>query len=209
MKSLVGETFGKYEVRRLLRKGGMGEVYEAFDTDKRRAVALKVLTEHHADNETFRERFLRESHAAAIHDWGETIDHTLNIDMRLVRGETLHDILARRALTPQRAVEIVGQVAAALDAAHADGLIHRDVKPQNIIVTPDDFAYLVDFDIAEARGEAHLTMTGYPVGSFAYMAPERLDGDQPAKAAVDVYALACVLYEALTGRPPMPAVIST
>lgn len=210
MKSLIGETFGKYQVSRLLGKGGMGEVYEAFDTDKRRFVALKVLTEQHADDDTFRERFLRESHAAAIlqephvipiHDWGE-IDHTLYIDMRLVRGETLRDILAKRVLPPDRAVEIVGQVASALDAAHANGLIHRDVKPQNIIITPDDFAYLVDFGIAEARGETHLTMTGYQVGSFAYMAPERLDGHQPATAAVDVYALACVLYEALTGHPP-------
>lgn len=210
MKSLVGETFGKYEVSRLLGKGGMGEVYEAFDTDKRRAVALKVLPDEYADDQTFRERFLRESHAAAIlqephvipiHDWGE-IDHTLYIDMRLVRGETLHDILAKRALAPERAVEIIGQVAAALDAAHANGLIHRDVKPQNIIITPDDFAYLVDFGIAEARGESHLTMSGYQVGSFAYMAPERLNSDAPATAAVDVYALACVLYEALTGRRP-------
>ncbi|MDP7724202.1 serine/threonine-protein kinase [Mycobacterium sp. TY814] len=210
MKSLVGETFGKYEVSRLLGKGGMGEVYEAFDTDKRRAVALKVLPDEYADDQTFRERFLRESHAAAIlqephvipiHDWGE-IDHTLYIDMRLVRGQTLHDILAKGALPVERAVEIIGQVAAALDAAHANGLIHRDVKPQNIIVTPDDFAYLVDFGIAEARGESHLTMTGYQVGSFAYMAPERLNGDGPATSAVDVYALACVLYEALTGRRP-------
>lgn len=210
MKSLVGETFGKYEVNRLLGKGGMGEVYEAFDTDKRRAVALKVLPDEYAEDDTYRERFLRESHAAAIlqephvipiHDWGE-IDHTLYIDMRLVRGETLHDILAKRALSVGRAVEIIGQVAAALDAAHADGLIHRDVKPQNIIVTPDDFAYLVDVGIAESRGEAHLTMAGYAVGSFAYMAPERLNGNQPATAAVDIYALACVLYEALTGRRP-------
>lgn len=210
MKSLVGGTFGKYEVSRLLGKGGMGEVYEAFDTDKRRAVALKVLTEQFADDDTFRERFLRESHAAAIlqephvipiHDWGE-IDHTLYIDMRLVNGRTLHEILERQALTPERAIDIIRQVAAALDAAHANGLIHRDVKPQNIIVTPDDFAYLVDFGIAEARGETHLTMTGYQVGSFAYMAPERLNSNQPATAAVDVYALACVLYEALTGRQP-------
>ncbi|OBJ86647.1 serine/threonine-protein kinase [Mycobacterium asiaticum] len=210
MKSLVGGTFGKYEVSRLLGRGGMGEVYEAFDTDKRRAVALKVLTEQFADDDTFRERFLRESHAAAIlqephvipiHDWGE-IDHTLYIDMRLVNGQTLHEILERQPLTPERAIDIIRQVAAALDAAHANGLIHRDVKPQNIIVTPDDFAYLVDFGIAEARGETHLTMTGYQVGSFAYMAPERLNSNQPATAAVDVYALACVLYEALTGHQP-------
>ncbi|MDT5136048.1 MAG: serine/threonine kinase PknH [Mycobacterium sp.] len=210
MKSLVGGTFGKYEVSRLLGKGGMGEVYEAFDTDKGRAVALKVLTEQYADDDTFRERFLRESRAAAIlqephvipiHDWGE-IDHTLYIDMRLVNGQTLHEILQKRALKPQRAIEVIRQVAAALDAAHANGLIHRDVKPQNIIVTPDDFAYLVDFGIAEARGETHLTMGGYQIGSFAYMAPERLNGDQDATSAVDVYALACVLYEALTGRQP-------
>ena len=90
-----------------------------------------------------------------------------------------------------------------MDAAHAEGLIHRDVKPQNIIVTPDDFAYLVDFGIAEARGETHLTMAGYHVGSFDYMAPERFR-DQAATPAVDIYSLACVLYEALTGRKPFP-----
>ena len=90
-----------------------------------------------------------------------------------------------------------------MDAAHAEGLIHRDVKPQNIIVTPDDFAYLVDFGIAEAKGETHLTMTGYNMGSFDYMAPERFT-DQAATTAVDIYSLACVLYEALTGRKPFP-----
>ncbi|MEB3982502.1 serine/threonine-protein kinase [Mycobacterium sp. 663a-19] len=211
MRSLVGGTFGKYQIRRLLGKGGMGEVYEAYDTDKGRIVALKLLTDQYAQDETFRARFLRESRAAAvlqephvipIHDWGE-IDNILYIDMRLVRGETLHDLLKRSALDPQRAVDIVRQIAAALDAAHAQGLIHRDVKPQNIIVTPDDFAYLVDFGIAEAKGDTHLTMAGYQVGSFDYMAPERF-GDGEATPAVDVYSLACVLYEALTGAKPFP-----
>lgn len=136
-----------------------------------------------------------------IHEWGE-IDRTPYIDMRLVQGQTLHEIIAKSALDPERAVDIIRQVAAALDDAHANGLIHRDVKPQNILVRRDDFAYLVDFGIAECRGESHLTVTGYQVGSFAYMAPERLSGDQQATSSVDVYALTCVLYEALTGRQP-------
>lgn len=211
MTSLVGTTFGHYEIRRLIGKGGMGEVYEAYDTNKGRTVALKILTDRYADDETFRARFLRESRAAAIlqephvipiHDWGE-INGVLYIDMRLVKGQTLHELLKAGALEPPRATDIIRQVAAALDAAHAQGLIHRDVKPQNIIVTPDDFAYLVDFGIAEMRGDTHLTMAGYTVGSFDYMAPERF-GDEEATSAVDVYSLACVLFEALTGAKPFP-----
>lgn len=211
MKTLVGGTFGKYEIKRLLGKGGMGEVYEAYDTAKGRTVALKLLTDQYSQDETFRARFLRESRAAAvlqephvipIHDWGE-IDNVLYIDMRLVNGRTLHDIIKANTLDPERAVDITRQIAAALDAAHAEGLIHRDVKPQNIIVTSDDFAYLVDFGIAEAKGDTHLTMAGYQVGSFDYMAPERF-GDEGATSAIDVYSLTCVLYEALTGAKPFP-----
>jgi serine/threonine protein kinase len=211
VKSLVGGTFGKYEIRRLLGRGGMGEVYEAYDADKGRTVALKLLKDQYAEDGAYRARFLRESRAAAvlqephvipIHDWGE-IDNVLYIDMRLVRGETLHDLIKTGVLDPERAVAIIGQIAAALDAAHAQGLIHRDVKPQNIIVTPDDFAYLVDFGIAELTGDTRLTMAGYQVGSFDYMAPERF-GDGEATSAVDVYSLACVLYEALIGAKPFP-----
>jgi predicted Ser/Thr protein kinase len=207
----AGGTFGKYKLDRLLGKGGMGEVYEAYDTNKNRTVALKILTDQNAQDESFRARFLRESHAAAvlqephvipIHDWGE-IDGTLYIDMRMVRGQTLYDLLKKGPLEPERAVAIIEQIAAALDAAHAEGLIHRDVKPQNIIVTPAGFAYLVDFGIAEAKGETHLTRTGYHVGTFKYMAPERFT-DQETTPAVDVYSLACVLYEALTGHTPFP-----
>jgi serine/threonine protein kinase len=205
----VGQNFGKYKINRLLGTGGMGEVYEAFDTSKGRTIALKILTDQYSQDERFRERFQRESRAAAIlqephvipiHDWGEVDDH-LYIDMRLVPGHTLHDVLRSGPLEPERAVGIIGQVASALDAAHAAGLIHRDVKPQNIIVTSDDFAYLVDFGIAEAHGDSHLTMTGTQVGSMAYMAPERFGNDE-ASPAVDVYALACVLCETLTGNTP-------
>ncbi len=187
----------------------MGEVYEAYDTDKGRTVALKILADEYSHDASFRTRFQRESRAAAIlqephvipiHDWGE-IDGHLYIDMRLVQGQTLDELLTSGPLEPSRAVNIVGQVAAALDAAHAAGLIHRDIKPQNIIVTPTDFAYLVDFGIAETTGDTRLTSAGMKIGTLNYMAPERFT-EPVATHAVDVYALGCVLYEALTGEAP-------
>jgi serine/threonine kinase PknH len=207
--SRIGTRFGKYQITDILGTGGMGEVYEAFDTEKNRTVALKILSDQHAHDEQFRARFLRESHAAAIiqephvvpiHDWGE-IDGNLYIDMRLIQGATLHDLIRNEPLDASRAVLIISQVAAALDAAHADKLLHRDIKPQNIIVTPADFAYLVDFGIAEIQGDTRLTMAGTQIGSFAYMAPERFN-DEPSTPATDVYSLACVLHEALTGQAP-------
>jgi serine/threonine kinase PknH len=207
--SRVGRTFGKYNLTRLLGKGGGGEVYEAYDTGKGRTVALKILAEEFTTNDTFRTRFQRESQAAAmlqephvipIHDWGE-IDGSLYIDMRLVQGQTLLDLIAQGPLAPARAVAIVGQVAAALDAAHAEGLVHRDVKPQNIIVTPADFVYLVDFGIAQTKGDPRLTTVGTQIGTLNYMAPERFN-DKATTPAVDVYSLACVLYESVTGDAP-------
>jgi serine/threonine protein kinase len=209
--SRVGTAFGKYTVTRLIGKGGMGEVFEAYDTTKGRTVALKILAAQLSTDETFRARFQRESQAAAIlqephvipiHDWGE-IDGNLYIDMRLVKGRTLADMLDDGPLAPSRAVTIIRQVAAALDAAHGEGLIHRDIKPQNIIVTDDDFAYLVDFGIAETKGDPRLTATGVQIGTLSYMAPERFSGHK-VTAEVDVYALTCVLFEALTGELPFP-----
>ncbi len=211
MDSRAGTTFGKYKIHQLIGKGGMGEVYEAYDTGKGRTVALKILADEFTNDVGFRTRFQRESHAAAIlqephvipiHDWGE-IDGSLYIDMRLVQGQTLAELVARGPLAAPRAVDIISQVGAALDAAHAEGLIHRDIKPQNIIVTPADFAYLVDFGITEAIGDTRLTMAGTQIGTVSYMAPERFSG-QTATSAVDVYALACVLYESLTGVTPFP-----
>lgn len=209
MESHLGTTFGKYTIVGLVGSGGMGDVYEAYDTEKRRTVALKVLAERFSNDPTFRARFQRESHAAAslqephvipIHDWGE-IDGRLYIDMRLVRGQTLDELIAQGPLPPARAVAIIAQIGAALDAAHAEGLLHRDIKPHNIIVTDADFAYLVDFGIAETRGDTRLTTAGTPVGTVHYMAPERFTGGD-ATPAVDVYSLACVLYEMLTGDAP-------
>jgi serine/threonine kinase PknH len=207
--SRVGTTFGKYNITRLLGKGGMGEVYEAYDTGKGRTVALKILAHDLSDDVAFRTRFQRESQAAAIlqephvipiHDWGE-IDGSLYIDMRLVQGQTLLDLIEKGPLEPSRAVNIISQVGAALDAAHAEGLIHRDIKPQNILVTPADFAYLVDFGIAETSGDTRLTTAGSQIGTLNYMAPERFR-DRTSTPAVDVYSLACVLYECLTGEIP-------
>ncbi|WP_232716669.1 protein kinase domain-containing protein [Gordonia metallireducens] len=210
--SRAGTTLGPYRIDRLLGRGGMGEVYEAYDTVKERRVALKVLPPHLVHDKDFRERFERESKTAAklsdphvipIHDWGEK-DGVLFIDMRLVDGQDLRKVLGSGPLPPDRAVRILGQVAAALDAAHRDGLVHRDIKPDNILVDSDDFAYLVDFGIAQGTTDSRLTQVGTALGTLAYMAPERF-GDEPAGPASDNYALACVLYECVTGQTPFPA----
>lgn len=211
--SRVGTQFGQYRLDELLGRGGMGEVYKAYDTVRDRDVALKLLHSHLAGDPNFAERFRRESHTVArldephiipIHDWGE-IDGVLYIDMRLVKGRDLREVLKERGtLPPDEAVGIVEQIASALDAAHADGLVHRDVKPENILITEQGFAYLVDFGIAHADSQTHLTQAGTAVGSVAYMAPEQFD-NAPITAAIDVYALTSVLFEALTGRVPYPA----
>lgn len=137
-----------------------------------------------------------------IHDYGE-IDGRLFLDMRCVEGQDLATLLESGALSPARTVSIIGQIAAALDAAHGINLVHRDIKPSNILVTPDDFAYLIDFGIARASDETSLTTSGATVGTLAYMATERFaSGSYDARS--DVYSLACVLYECLTGAKPFP-----
>lgn len=206
----VGEKFGPYDLLSLIGAGGMGEVYQAYDTVKDRMVALKLLRPELAVDPSFQERFRRESRTAArlhephivpVHDFGE-IDGVLFIDMRLVEGASLKAVLARSGpMVPARAVAIITQVAAALDAAHAGGLTHRDVKPENLLLTPDEFVYLVDFGIAHSGGESGLTSAGSAIGSCAYMAPERFSGG-PVGPPADVYSLACVLFECLTGQPP-------
>ncbi|HEY5854886.1 MAG TPA: serine/threonine-protein kinase [Aldersonia sp.] len=209
----AGSRFGRYELRSLLGRGGMGEVYIAYDTSKDRVVALKLLPPEFARNTGYEQRFRREAHAAArlqephvipIHDWGEH-DGVLYIDMRLVEGQDLRRLLvAQGPMPPRRAVAIVGQVASALDAAHAHGLVHRDVKPENILIGSRDFAYLVDFGIASDASDVALTTAGSTIGTYAYMAPERFD-NEPVTGQADIYSLGCVLHEALTGSKPYPA----
>ncbi|MCH5645388.1 serine/threonine-protein kinase [Gordonia sp. ABSL49_1] len=205
-----GSVLGHYKIDALLGRGGMGEVYRATDTRKGRVVALKLLRESVADDPAFRDRFLRESRVAAslndphvipIHDWGE-IEGLLYIDMRLVDGHDLRALLdATGPLAPSRALSILSQIADALDTAHRGGLIHRDVKPDNILIDRRDFAYLVDFGLAQADTDTRMTSAGTAIGSFGYMAPERF-GDSPLGAPADIYALGCVLYECLAGAHP-------
>jgi hypothetical protein len=206
----------------------MGEVFRAYDTGRERVVALKRLPAALAADTTFQARFraeaalaarLAEPHVIPIHDFGD-VDGQLYIDMRLVEGPDLATLLGRDGpLDPARAVDVVVQVAAALDAAHAAGLVHRDIKPGNILVTdqtPDgagevatraaDFVYVADFGIARATDSGNsgsLTATGTTVGSLDYIAPERFGTDRGDRR-VDVYSLGCVLFEALTGQRPFP-----
>ena len=204
-------NFGRYELLSLLGKGGMGQVWRARDSQTNRVVALKVLPENSADEDEPRERFRRECEAVAqltephvipIHDFGD-MDGRLFLNMRLVDGTDLRTLLKREgALAPERAVAIVAQVAGALQAAHDVGLVHRDVKPSNILVCANDFAYLIDFGIAHASGDHTLTKAGETIGTAAYLAPEAIGAAVKTHARVDVYALACVLYECLTGQPP-------
>ena len=204
-----GTLFGRYRLIELLGRGGMGEVWRAHDIVTDRTVAIKRLPAHFSENEEFQERFRREAHAAArlntphvipIHDYGE-IDGQLFVSMRLIEGRDLQTVLTVGPLDPVRAVRIIEGVAKALHAAHRVGLVHRDVKPSNVLVDDDDFAYLIDFGIARAAAETRLTSTGNVIGTFQYMAPERFgSGQEDARA--DIYALACVLYECLTGHPP-------
>ncbi|MCC8246144.1 nSTAND1 domain-containing NTPase [Saccharothrix luteola] len=202
----MAERFGPYRVGELLGRGGMGVVHRAHDTVHHRTVALKRLL---TGDEEFEARFRRESRIAAalthphvvpVHAYRE-IDGTLYLDMMLVDGVDLHRLLAD-GTAPDDLLVLLGQVADALDAAHAAGLVHRDVKPSNIMVDRSGHAYLADFGIARPVSAAAtaITRTGHFIGSLDYIAPERLGGEADGRA--DVYSLACVLYEGLTGRLP-------
>jgi ABC-type amino acid transport substrate-binding protein/predicted Ser/Thr protein kinase len=206
--------FGHYQLQELIGRGGMGEVYRAYDTNTDRVVALKLLPPLMAADELFQQRFRRESQAAAglndphvvpIHGFGE-IDGRLYLDMRLIEGQNLGTILEdiETPLDPAFSVGVVEQVATALDAAHEAGLIHRDIKPSNILITPREFVYLIDFGLARTAGDKGLTTAGSTLGTMSYMAPERFEAGQVDPRS-DIYALTCVLYECLTGERPYPA----
>jgi serine/threonine protein kinase len=190
----------------------MGKVYEARDTVMGRDVAIKVLPAELGAEPEYRRRFRREAHTAArlaqphiipIYDAGE-IDGRLYLAMPIIDGIDLDRLLQRDGpMSPARAVHITEQLAGALDAAHAVGLVHRDVKPSNALVTRQDLVYLIDFGLAHNATATKLTSAGTIMGSLNYMAPERFT-DGVADARSDIYALACVLHECLTGDQPYP-----
>ncbi len=198
-----------YRIDGRLGEGGMGTVYRATQLSLERVVALKLLTAELSADPAFRERFRREGllqaaldhpHIVTVYEAGET-DNRLFLAMRMVEGPTLKDLILRRQLDDRRALRLLTQVAEALDAAHAKGLIHRDVKPQNVLVGAGDHAYLADFGLTKGNDDAAMTETGQFVGTIDYISPEQARGGR-ATARSDVYALTAVLCECLTGQVP-------
>jgi Protein kinase domain len=211
---LVGATIAGYRMEDVAGRGGMGVVYRAHDSALERVVALKVIAPEHARDAKYRRRFVREALATAgldhpnvipVYDAGEDEDGQLYIAMRFVNGDDLGSLLHERgALDPALAAELVSQAASALDAAHARGLVHRDVKPANVLVASGErpHVYLTDFGLAKWEDTTSgLTSTGGWLGTPDYLAPEQVEGGKP-DARTDVYALGCVLFAGLTGRPP-------
>jgi len=199
-----------YRIVALLGRGGMGVVYEAVQLTLERPVALKLINPARVDDAEFRARFVRESHVAAGLEHPHVIPvyearedgGLLFIAMRLVRGPSLADVLAREApLAPVHAARLIAQVASALGTAHARGLVHRDVKPANILLHERDHTYLTDFGVTRELGADGLTTAGEMLGTVDYMAPEQARAERVGPAA-DIYSLGCVLYEAVTGRVP-------
>ena len=214
----VGQPFGRYTIEAILGRGGMGVVYRATDSRLERVVALKTLGSERSADPAFRERFLRESrtlarlkHPHIVPIWeADEAAGELYIAMQYVEGQELGTLLERAGpLEPARAVELIAQVADALDAAHAAGLVHRDVKPANILVERGrrgilDHAYLTDFGLTKpVAALSGLTMAGQFVGTPGYVAPEQIEG-KPVDHRADIYALGCVLYNCLTGTVPFP-----
>ena len=206
-----GSQFGGYRIEAIAGRGGMGVVYRATQPALERTVALKLITPYFADDPEFRERFKRESRLAAsiehpnvipVYEAGEH-DGVLFLAMRYVEGTDLGSLLEREGrLDPLRAARFVAHLAAALDAAHEAGLVHRDVKPANALVAGHDHVYLTDFGLTKRAASASaLTKTGQMVGTVDYVAPEQVEGGS-VDARTDVYSLGCVLYHLLTGRVP-------
>jgi serine/threonine protein kinase len=208
--SLATLAGGRFRVKRKLGEGGMATVYLARDEELDRPVAVKVLAAHLAGDEDVRERFLREARLAArlshpnvvaVFDAGED-DGAPYIVMECVEGETLAETLERRGkLPPAEAVTLAVQACSALEHAHAAGLVHRDVKPGNLLLRKDGTLKISDFGIARAAETTGITQAGTILGTAAYLAPEQAAGEE-VTAAADLYSLGAVVYEALTGQPP-------
>ena len=216
MSPRVGVTLsGRYRLQRLIATGGMGQVWEAVDSRLGRRVAIKVLKQEFSSDPEFLERFRAEARTvamlnhpgiAAVHDYGETdMDgegRTAYLVMELINGEPLNSVIKRTGrLSLRHALDMLEQTGRALQVAHAAGLVHRDVKPGNILITPTGQVKLTDFGIAKAVDAAPVTQTGMVMGTAQYIAPEQALGED-ATAASDVYSLGVVGYEAVSGKRP-------
>ncbi len=212
----VGSTFGDHRIEEVIGRGGMGVVYKAEQQRLGRTVALKVIATEFSHDSDFRARFERESrttasidnpHVIPLFEAGEE-DGLLYISMRFVRGPDLGQLIGTEGrLDAERAIRILEQLADALDTAHSEGLVHRDIKPGNILIEQrprGEHTYLTDFGLTKQAGsQSGLTKTGMMVGTLDYMAPEQFEGRR-LDARADIYALGCVLYEMLTGEVPYP-----
>jgi serine/threonine-protein kinase len=211
MKPEEGKLYGdRYRLVKRIATGGMGEVWQAQDEVILRQVAIKILKQQYMGDPDFVERFRTEAkHAAMInhdgianvYDYGED-DGSAYLVMELVPGESLSSILEREKTLPeQQVISIIAQTALALDAAHREGLVHRDIKPGNLLVAPDGQVKITDFGIARVANQVSLTQTGQVMGTVQYLAPEQATG-KPASALGDIYSLGIVAYEALAGKRP-------
>ncbi len=208
--NLVGKTLGSYQILAEIGRGGMAVVYRAYQPSLKREVAIKVLPPQFTFDEQFIQRFVREAHTAAslrhrhiifIHDVAEQ-NGLYYIVMDLLKGRTLRELIEQEGtLPPARVARIVEQIASALDYAHQRGIVHRDVKPDNIFVDQADQVTLTDFGIAKAAWGTQLTRTGMLIGTPQYMSPEQARGDAIGPAT-DIYALGILAYQMLSGRVP-------
>jgi serine/threonine protein kinase len=206
----AGDTFGSYTVLERLGEGAMGTVYKASRDGEATPVALKLVKHEHATDGVYRQRFLHEARAASevshphlvdVVDAGE-VEGRQFLAMRLITGRPLDErVKAGELLEPEAAARLAAQIGDALDALHAKGVVHRDVKAANILLQDDGTAALTDFGLAKGTGYAGLTAVGQIVGTIEYLAPERIVGEE-ASPASDLYALGCVIYESLVGKTP-------
>ncbi len=210
---LIGKSLGQYQILELLGRGGMALVYRAQQISMKRDVAMKVIEPDKINSEEFMKRFERETRAAAmlshahilkVFDYGKQ-DGYVYLVMELINGGSLADLLDKGPVPPKIVSRYLDQIAAAIDFAHGKGVIHRDLKPQNVLIDETNNCYITDFGIVKLLNEtSQLTQRGSVVGTPAYIAPEQWQG-QPIDARADIYALGVMVFELLTGRLPFQA----